>query len=195
MTECGGKAMKDLCTVILKAIHSRKKEPLLIAIDGRCAAGKTTLADKIKKETDCNVIHMDHFFLQSNQRTEERLETPGGNVDYERFLEEVMLPFRSGQPFSYRIFDCKSMDFVSEVFVKPNAVTIVEGSYSCHPALWDFYDFRIFLDIEPEEQLCRIRRRNGEEALAVFRDRWIPLEERYFSAYRIQERCDFSFRN
>ena len=187
--------MKDLCSVILKEIHSRKKEPLLIAIDGRCAAGKTTLADRIKKETDCNVIHMDHFFLQLKQRTEERLEKPGGNVDYERFLEEVMFPFRSGQPFSYRIFDCKSMDFASEVFVKPNAITIVEGSYSCHPALWDFYDFRIFLDIEPEEQLSRICRRNGEEALAVFRDRWIPLEERYFSAYRIQERCDFSFQN
>ena len=70
----------------------QKEAPLVIAIDGRCAAGKTTLAARLKDERNCNVIHMDHFFLQQEQRTEKRLKEPGGNVDYERFVKEVILP-------------------------------------------------------------------------------------------------------
>ena len=185
--------MEEACAVILQEMQSRKEEPLLIAIDGRCAAGKTTLADRLQKECGCNVIHMDHFFLRPEQRTVERQNEPGGNVDYERFLKEVMFPLRKRQPFSYRIFDCKKMDFGSDVLIKPNAVTIVEGSYSCHPVLWDFYDFHVFLDITPEEQMHRIQCRNGERAAEVFRDRWIPLEERYFLEYQVKERCEFLF--
>ena len=35
----------------------------IIAIDGRCAAGKTTLAARLAKELGGDVIHMDDFFL------------------------------------------------------------------------------------------------------------------------------------
>lgn len=182
-------------SVVLQQIHRHDKKPLLVAIDGRCGAGKTTLAALLKEEIGCNVIPMDHFFLQPGQRTKERMQEPGGNVDYERFLEEVMRPLSQGLAFSYRQFDCKKMELSSLIQMKPKDVTIVEGSYSCHPSLWDFYDLRVFLSIEPEEQIRRIRSRNGSEAVSRFRDHWIPLEEQYFSAYRIQERCDLVFHN
>lgn len=184
--------MEDGVSAVLRQIRS-SAPPLLIAIDGRCAAGKTTMAAKLQEAIGCNVIHMDHFFLQPVQRTGQRMREPGGNVDHERFLEEVMLPLSRGQSFSYRIYDCKTMELSSPVRVEPGEITVVEGSYSCHPVLWDFYDLRIFLDVGAEEQLRRIRCRNGEQALSVFRDRWIPLEERYFAAYQIRERCDLTF--
>ena len=185
--------MKDAFSVILQEIEACKKQPMLIAIEGRCASGKTTLADRLEKKLKCNVIHMDHFFLRPQQRTKKRLSEPGGNVDYERFLEEIILPFKKGKPFSYREFNCKSMDFVSEIQVEPNRLTIVEGAYCCHPQLWDFYDLRVFLNVEQEEQLRRIKGRNGEKASITFRNRWIPLEEQYFTAYHIAERCDYVF--
>ena len=65
--------MKDAFSTILQEIQMNKKEPLLIAIDGRCASGKTTLASRIKEEINCNVIHMDYFFLRPEQRTEDNL--------------------------------------------------------------------------------------------------------------------------
>ena len=181
--------MKDVLNGLLDWIHDWKEETLLIAVDGRCAAGKTTLAAALQERTGCNVIHMDDFFLRPEQRTKQRMEEPGGNVDYERFLEEVMLPLSRGEAFSYRPYDCKKKELSDAVFVSPKAVTVVEGSYSCHPVLWEYYDLHVFLNIEKEEQLRRIRRRNGEEAAEKFRDLWIPLEERYLSAYRIEERC------
>ena len=66
--------------------------PLVVAIDGRCAAGKSSFAQKLQEETGCNVVSMDHFFLPPERRTPERLAEPGGNVDWERCLEEVLRP-------------------------------------------------------------------------------------------------------
>ena len=164
---------------------------MLIAIDGRCAAGKTTLSEMIKEKIPCDVIHMDHFFLRPEQRTEERLREPGGNVDYERFLEEVMQPLRKGDTFLYRVFDCRSMGFSSEICINPGKLTIVEGSYSCHPKLWEFYDLHVFMDIDAKTQKERIRNRDGEEKLEVFQKRWIPMEENYFENCHIRERCEY----
>lgn len=167
--------------------------PLLVAVDGRCAAGKTTFAKQIRRETGWSVLHMDDFFLRPEQRTEERLQTPGGNVDHERFLEETLLPLKRGETeIVYRPFDCHRQALTEPVRIRAGRVCLVEGSYSCHPALRDFYDLRVFLTIGQEEQKRRVLRRNKETA-AVFLERWIPLEERYFSAYQIEEYCDLRF--
>ncbi len=163
---------------------------MIIAIDGRCASGKTSFAHKLQQRLCCNVIHMDHFFLPPEKRSAERLAEPGGNVDYERFLEQVLFPLKKGEAFSYRPFDCSLQDYGQPIDIFPGAVTIIEGSYSCHPLFREYYDLTIFLTVAPEEQLARILRRNGADAVAVFRDKWIPLEETYFTAHRIAEACD-----
>ena len=72
-----------------------------------------------------------------------------------------LLPLKQGLPFSYRPYDCRTQKFREPVWVEPDTVAVVEGSYSCHPELWDFYDLHIFLTVSPEEQRLRIRRRNG----------------------------------
>lgn len=189
--------MEDLIDSVLEIIEKRKKgkERLFIAIDGRCAAGKTTLAEKLQERLEANVFHMDDFFLRPEQRTVKRLAKPGGNVDYERFLKEVMQPLKRGEAFFFRPYDCHRQVFSEAVFAEPCLLNIIEGSYACHPVLWDCYHVRIFLTLEKEEQLCRIRERNGEDMLRIFRDKWIPLEERYFEYFQIEKRCDVSYRN
>ncbi|MCD7768979.1 MAG: uridine kinase [Oscillospiraceae bacterium] len=161
--------------------------PAVIAIDGRCAAGKTTLARRLGVALSCGVVHMDDFFLRPEQRTAQRLAEPGGNVDYERFLNTVLEPLSRGESFSYQPYDCHSGMFQAPVFVKPSPMTIVEGSYSCHPALWEHYHCRVFLTIDRAEQHRRIGQRNGSEGLQMFLEKWIPLEERYFAS--LAERC------
>lgn len=165
--------------------------PLLVAIDGRCGAGKTTLSACLQEQFGWIVLHMDHFFLRPELRTEERLRTPGGNIDCERFLEEVLLPLKKGETeVSYRPYDCHRQELTEPVLIKPGAVCLIEGSYSCHPVLWDNYDLHIFLTIDAEEQMRRIIGRNGADGAKAFRERWIPLEEQYFASYRIEERCE-----
>ena len=52
------------------------------------------------------------------------------------------------------------------------------------------YDLHIFLTVQPTEQLRRIAIRNGQQGLKMFQERWIPLEEKYFSAFSVQQRCE-----
>ena len=165
--------------------------PVLLAIDGDCASGKSTLAERLRKRHDCNVISMDHFFLRPEQRTTERLAEPGGNVDYERFFAEVLTPLKRGESFTYKPFNCQTGDFSAPITVKPRKLSIVEGAYSLHPSLADAYHIRVFLTVDPAEQLKRIAARNGPEMLARFRDEWIPMEKRYFAHFDIADQCDF----
>lgn len=168
----------------------KEKPHLLLAIDGRCAAGKTSLAESLQDIYKCNVIHMDQFFLRGEQRSEERLKLPGENIDHERFLEEVLIPLRTGQAFSYRPYNCKLQEFEDAVSIQPNAIHIIEGSYSCHKNLWDYYDLRVFMTVNEGEQIRRIEERNGSGMCEMFKRKWIPLEENYFAAYDIASRCD-----
>ena len=73
-------------------------------------------------------------------------------------------------------------------------MTLVEGVYACHPALWDCYALRVFLDVDPAEQRRRILARDGPARLEVFLRRWIPLEEAYIAAYDIPRRCAYRLR-
>jgi len=170
--------------------HSPKRQPLLVGLDGRCTSGKTTFAHVLEARLHCPVIHMDHFFLRPHMRTPERLATPGGNVDHERFLEEVMVPLRKGQAITYRPFDCHTLDFRTPITVPHADVILVEGTYALCPALREYYDLRLFLTVDPDIQLRRIEARNGAGGLEAFRSKWIPLEEKYFHACRPWEGGD-----
>ena len=175
----------------LSKIAAASHRPALLAIDGRCGSGKSTLGEKLAAEWDAALFHMDDFYLQPHQRTVERLSEPGGNVDRERFLSEVLLPLQAGSPVNYRRFDCGTFTFEPGRLIEPKAIAIVEGSYACHPLLRSYYDLKIFLDIDPETQLERIGKRNGPEALKRFQSIWIPLEETYFKECRIPDCCDY----
>ncbi|MDR2167956.1 MAG: uridine kinase [Clostridiales bacterium] len=165
-------------------------ERVLVAIDGDAAAGKSTLAAELKRAYDCNVIHMDDFFLPPNLRTQSRAAEPGGNVDYERFKKEALEPLLAGQAFAFRPFDCGIWDFGEEIAISPGRLTIVEGAYSMHPTLVHAYDIKIFVKIDPAEQMRRIEARNGPEAAEKFRDIWIPMEKRYQVEFSIEADCD-----
>ena len=74
-----------------------KKGSVKIAIEGGSASGKSTLAQYMEDIYTCTVMHMDDFFLQPHQRTPERFAEIGGNVDRERFLNEVLIPLKKGE--------------------------------------------------------------------------------------------------
>ena len=184
------KRFEPAVTAVEKLVAKKAGEPVLVAIDGKCASGKSTLGLYLKEKFDANLVHMDDFFLQKHQRTPERLAEVGGNVDYERFKTEVLEPLCGGGKVEYGIFDCSTLTIKECVQLVPKQITIVEGSYSQHPYFENPYDLRIFAEIDSESQLKNIRERNGEEKLKDFKERWIPKEEAYFKQFSIKEKSD-----
>ena len=163
-----------------------QKSQVLVAIDGCCGAGKSTLAAALARQYACNVFHMDDFFLRPEQRTTERFAQTGGNVDYERFREEILVPLAAGRSFSYRPFDCSTFRLTAPVETVPKKLNIIEGTYSHHPYFGDVYDLKIFLTITPELQKARILRRPAFLHQRFF-ETWIPMEQQYFSGFQIRE--------
>lgn len=169
-----------------------EQEFVRIAVDGRCAAGKSTLGALLQRVYGANLFHMDDYFLPFERKTPERLAEPGGNVDYERVYDEIISRPKDAE-ILYRPFDCGEQKLCAPVRTMPNRLTIVEGSYSLHPTLRGGYDLKVFLDIDAERQSARILARNGEFMHARFVNEWIPLENEYFDGLNIRQIADLAF--
>lgn len=157
----------------------------IIAIDGQSASGKTSFCNVIKQMYDCNVIHTDDFFLQPYQRTQNRLTEVGGNIDYERFKLEVVDNLKTGNPFTYGVYSCDKEYIDNTITIYPKDLTIIEGAYSTHSYFGEYYDMMFLFTVDRDEQLIRIKKRNGAEMLKTFVSTWIPMENKYLSTKNI----------
>ena len=176
---------------LFAALEQRLSEgTVILAVEGGSAAGKTTLGNLLCERYGGALFHMDDFFLRPEQRTPERFAEPGGNVDRERFLTEVLQPLSKGETVVYRPFRCSTFTLGEPVTVPFARLTVVEGAYSMHPMLCSYYDFSVFLEVSGPVQRERILKRNSPEQAEQFFYRWIPLEQQYFEALNIKEQCD-----
>lgn len=180
------KVIEDIKDII------NKKGYITVAIDGNSCSGKSSLANLLSKYFDVNIIHMDDFFLPINLRSEDRLAEVGGNVHYERFMDEIVRNYDSTKIITYKKFDCRIMDYSHTYKLEPKQLTIVEGSYCMRKEFRDIYDYKIFLKCDYDIQLKRIEDRNGKEMLIHFKDKWIPMENKYFEVENIEKECDIS---
>lgn len=182
--------MKSEYIEIFNCLDNLEKQSV-IAIEGNSGAGKSTLAHLISEVYGYPIIHMDDFFLQKHQRSENRKCEIGGNIDYERFYEEVVVPITQKKSIHYQIFDCQAMSFNDKKEILFDTSIIVEGCYSMHPYFNDYAELKIFLSISKDLQIKRILKRNGEHMLSRFIDEWIPKENVYFDEFKIRDKADF----
>ena len=175
-----------------QALRGSEGRPVTVAIEGGSAGGKTTLAGFLTELYDCTVFHTDDFFLRPEQRTPARYAEIGGNLDRERFLEEVLRPLSEGRDVCYQRFHCGKQALEPPVTVTPKALTVIEGAYSMHPDLAPYYDLSLFLEISPTRQRERILKRNPSPWAERFFEEWIPMEVAYFAGMKVRERCHLS---
>ncbi len=172
---------------------TRNNQVAHIAIDGNSGSGKSSLAFLLESVYDCNVFHMDDFFLRPEQKTIARKNEIGGNIDYLRFKEEVIDNLDKQTAFTYQIYDCSVGRLTEYVNVTPKKVNIIEGVYSLHPHFRAIYQLKVFLTIDPVRQSERILKRNGPYLHQRFITEWIPLENAYFSGLQIENLADILF--
>lgn len=170
----------------------QEKKQLLIAIDGPSGTGKSYLGRLLQSLFGADLILMDDFFLQPDQRSPARAAEPGGNVDYERFFAEVVANLEKHSPFIYQKYSC-STGLFSPSAALASPAKIFEGVYSLHPK-WgaELFDCKIFLTASLQKRLERIENRNGKKMLARFVKEFIPKEDAYFNAFGVPALCDLT---
>mgnify|MGYP001078128607 CR=1 FL=1 len=178
--------MKILFEAINKILQ--EKDRIVISIDGRCASGRTTLSQILQKELNATVFHMDDFFLPESMKSIERLSSPGGNVHYERVIEEL-LEHANEDIITFQKFDCSLQQLKSPEMRKVSKIMIIEGVYSQQDILRNYYYINIFVTIDSDLQKDRLKKRSPKLYNRFIKE-WIPLEEMYFTQMNIERHAD-----
>ena len=106
---------KELYSLIKFFVDSNPdKLPIIVAIDGRSASGKTTFANLFKDDDGFYVIHTDDFYRPKNSQGELEISEFDGNFDLERFKIEVVEKLHNNS-FSYGVFDCRDQAITKTV--------------------------------------------------------------------------------
>ena len=183
--------LEILRDILTAALDQHPTKPLVLALDGRCGSGKTTLANALAAQfPGCTVLHTDDFYLPPARRSPDWAHTPCANMDLARLRDEALRPAYAGQPVQYRAYSCREGAYQPAQELPTQPLVILEGSYSHHPLLTGYETLRVFVTCSKEEQTRRLQEREGER-YANFAARWIPLEEGYFAKYQIAENADF----
>lgn len=179
----------DFFPLYARLFHDKSLK--IIAIDGSCASGKTTLAQHLAQfYTGSAILHIDDFYLPQAKRKATWLQDIAGNIDIAA-LYQALKNFKGQKKLIYRPFDCHFQHYQAAMTINDPTLLIVEGSYSLHPELAAFYDLKIFLDCQDAIQLSRLASRN--EDIERFQNIWIKKEREYFAACAIKDHCDLYF--
>jgi uridine kinase len=168
--------------------------PLLVAIDGIDAAGKTVLAKELTKklsEVGVEVIEssIDGFHNPRLVRYKKGAESAEGyyldsfNLDALKFF--LLDPLKIGdlrykpQVFDYSVDKCVISPFIEAA---SDSVLIFDGVFVHRPELRDYWDYSIYLHITEEESIRRGITRNPEdeeEARHRYKTRYIAGQHIY----------------
>ena len=98
-----------LSALLAAALAQKTPRPLVLALDGRCGSGKTTLANALAAQLPgCTLLRTDDFYLPPAQRIPDWAHTPCANMDLTRLRDEALRPAYGGQPLSYRAYSCRA---------------------------------------------------------------------------------------
>lgn len=165
------------CLNFINNLNGRK----IIALEGKCGSGKTTIAKAIAKHLPITIIEIDDFFLPQARKTKTRLNEIGGNIDYEA-VHKVLTKIAERTLNSYQKYNCTTSAYEEKPFIDSDII-ILEGVYSYHPYFRHLIDYLIFLDIDNFTQNERLKSRTN---YSRFIEEWIPLENTYFESENIK---------
>ena len=172
--------------------------PVRVAIDGPDAAGKTTLADELRRPIEAAGrpvvrVSIDGFLRPRRERSEGDAQSADGYYREafaaEEFVRLVLAPLRVGgdrtirqAAYDYRT-DTRTIG--EPLVVEVDAVVLVDGVFLQRPAFRGEWDVVVYVHVSGEATLDRARMRDAElfgsveETERRYRDRYLPAQKLY----------------
>jgi uridine kinase len=197
---------------VLSAIE--KPHPIRVAIDGRSAAGKTTLANELAgllrdQGHEAIRVSVDDFHRPPEVRYVRGQMSPEGyyldTYDYDLVRTRLLKPLGPGGSLRYVAASSdlrkdEPLPLVEHV-APPNAIALIDGVFLFRPELNACWDYRIFVDADIEETLRRAQERDvawmgsREDVLLRYRRRYVPGEDMYIAAINPRSLADVVIEN
>lgn len=185
--------------IIVDTVHRVLREhgsPMLVAIDGRSGAGKSTVAAILAAATHATVVPSDDFFAAEITTAQWEARTASERardaIDWRRLREEALEPLLAGRSATWHPFDFAAGPRPDGTYAmspelvrrEPAPVIILDGAYSTRPELADLTSLTILVEMPPAVRLKRLAGREAPDFLASWHARWDVAEDFYFAHVR-----------
>lgn len=177
-----------------------KHKTMIVGVDGRGGAGKSTLANKLKNNLEnCQIIQMDDFYLSS----EKRKNGADFNFDWKRLESEVLIPLESDGSTKYQRYDWNKDALAEWHNILNRGIIIIEGCYSIRKELAKYYDLTIWMEIDKEKAIERGIKRDIENEKPIdveqkinrWKNDYQPLEDKYIKEHNPESYADVVINN
>jgi para-aminobenzoate synthetase len=162
--------------------------PVIIAIDGRSGAGKTTLAielaARLREHHRVSLFHLEDIY-------------PGWNglaAGIERYVTTVLAPLRRGEAAEWISWDWERHYDGQARTTLPAEIVIVEGVGAAADAARPLLDAVIWAESSDADRRSRALARDGS-TYEPFWDQWAAQEEEWLAADAVQEHTDVRVSN
>ncbi|MDP5228447.1 MULTISPECIES: aminodeoxychorismate synthase component I [Arthrobacter] len=167
---------------------SPKKAPLLIGIDGRSGAGKTTLAvelsARLRAHRSVSLFHIEDIYPGWD----------GLEAGIRRYVDTVLTPLSTAHDAEWTTWDWSADDDGPRKTTPVADVVVIEGVGACSEAARDLLDVTIWVEAEEPERKARALDRDGETYIP-FWDTWAGQETGWLADDPVPERADILVRN
>lgn len=143
----------------------------IITICGGSGSGKTTFADKVRKEVkdEISVVHMDSYYLP---KLPTNLKTNNGQPNFDHpdafdweLLTQHLIHLKNGKAIQAPLYDFKKNSRLKKtIIIKPSRVILFEGIFSLYNEdIRKISDITAFLHVEADIRFIRRLHRDVEE--------------------------------
>ena len=157
--------------------------PVIIAIDGRSGAGKTTLAielaARLREHHKVSLFHLEDIY-------------PGWNglaAGIERYASTVLAPLRRGEPARWVSWDWSNHYDGGTRTTRPAEIILVEGVGAAAEAARPFVDAVIWADAPEPDRRSRALARDGA-SYEPFWEQWAAQEEAWLATDDVPAHAD-----
>ncbi|MFJ5861310.1 chorismate-binding protein [Pseudarthrobacter sp. NPDC092439] len=162
--------------------------PVIIAIDGRSGAGKTTLAvelaARLRAHHKVSLFHLEDIY-------------PGWNglaAGIERYVATVLAPLSRGEAATWTSWDWENHYDGAARVTLPAEIVIVEGVGAASAAARPFLGAVIWADSPADVRRTRALDRDGS-TYEPFWDQWAAQESAWLAADPVPDHADLQVRN
>ena len=184
----------QLATALIKR---EIQHPLRVAVDGRTASGKTTLADELAREIERHDrtalrTSIDGFHRSKSERYRQGRNSAKGYYEDARNLADIrrllLDPLGPTGNLTYRTasFDIERDIPVDQppTIASPTDILIIDGTFLQRPELIDAWDYVVFVAV-PEELAAERGARRDTNKLGGYAKALLMHQNRYQTAFAL----------